>query len=117
MEIRIKLLSYTLYWLYTCSIKLCEHLLVDLIHTCDKRIILLIIRYCCKTSLEIVDYRKDFLNYCLCSHVKHLGFFLLTSLAEVLELCHLSFQTVVKFFYLLILLVFFLFLEEAFLFI
>lgn len=72
---------------------------------------------CGSGILSIVYYRKDFLNYCLCSHVKHLGFFLLASLAEVLKLCHLSFQTVVKFFYLLVLLVFFLFLEETFLFI
>ncbi len=60
-----------------------------------------------KTSFKIINNRKNFFNDIFRTDIIHLGLFFFCSLAEVIKLCHLTSESISKFFDLLVFFVFF----------
>ena len=110
VQIRIKFLSNRFDWFYSCFFQYGHHLLVDFFHTFYERSSFLFLSDSCQTTFEVINNRKYFFYDTFCTGLKHLGFFFFCSLTEVIELSHLSSDSVCKLFDFLIFFIFLLFL-------
>ncbi len=112
MQIRIKFLTNRFDWFYSCFFQHSHHLFVDLFHTFYERRSFFFLSDSCQTTFEVINNRKYFFYDTFCTGLKHLGLFFFCSLTEVIELSHLSSDSVCKLFDFLIFFIFLLFLFE-----